>query len=403
MRGGILAPEDMRAVLGSLLRSMQLAEGRSHFLFARSQDFADCDVLDGALADMEPGAVGRLASSFATMFDLAPEHATALAQLGALRDWPEYVFRQWRRGSPTVVFMTSGSTGQPVPCRQDAELLVQEIRAHADMFGDRVRILAAVPRHHIYGFLFAVLLPKALGVPVHDLPPVPSISMTGQLRDGDMLVAFPMFWKGLSQLAAGFPHGVQGITSTGPCPPEVIETLLGMGLQRMTEVYGSSETGGLGIRHDCRSSYTLLPFWRRCPDVTDDVASVIRTLPGGSDSAPCRLPDMVAWEGDRSFRPVRRTDKAVQVAGVNVYPDRIAAIIRSHPDVADCAVRPMRAEEGDRLKAFVVPAAGILPEALRQELAGWLGRHLTPPETPKLLTFGATLPVNAMGKASDWD
>jgi acyl-CoA synthetase (AMP-forming)/AMP-acid ligase II len=55
----------------------------------------------------------------------------------------------------------------------------------------------------------------------------------------------------------------------------------------------------------------------------------------------------------------------VQVAGVNVWPQRVAEALRAHPDVLDAVVRPMRADEGERLKAFVVPR----PDATRRRCA----------------------------------
>ncbi len=403
MRDSMLAIKDLRAVLGSLVRSLQLAGGRPHFLFARTQEGCDSQQLDVIGSEMPFAHRLRLAASFTGMFGLASGHAAILARQVSLSDWPEYVRRHWLPEDSSIVFMTSGSTGAPVPCRQNVTLLMQEIHAHAEAFGDRARILTAVPRHHIYGFLFAVLLPRALGLPVFDLPPVPSSSLTSVLVEGDLLVAFPMFWKGLSQLMPTFPRNVHGITSTGPCQPEVIEKLLSRGLQRMTEVYGSSETGGLGIRHDCWAPYTLLPFWKKSHEEASDISLVIRVLPDGSKTAASAMPDTVDWEDENNFRPVRRKDKAVQVAGVNVYPERIASIIKSHPFVAACAVRPMREEEGSRLKAYIVPEAGINDARLRNEMAAWFSKHFSPPETPRKVTFGTALPVNTMGKTCDWE
>ena len=56
----------------------------------------------------------------------------------------------------------------------------------------------------------------------------------------------------------------------------------------------------------------------------------------------------------------------MRVAGFNIYPARVREVLLSHPAVADVSVRLMRASEGERLKAFVVPRDGTdwdrLPE-----------------------------------------
>jgi long-chain acyl-CoA synthetase len=54
-------------------------------------------------------------------------------------------------------------------------------------------------------------------------------------------------------------------------------------------------------------------------------------------------------------RSAGRAEGAVQVGGVNVFPDVVGRVLTAHSGVAQAAVRLMRPEEGTRLKAFVVP------------------------------------------------
>ena len=65
----------------------------------------------------------------------------------------------------------------------------------------------------------------------------------------------------------------------------------------------------------------------------------------------------------------------------------------------------MRPEEGDRLKAFVVPKDAASPEqrdALRKELRAYLAQRLQPLELPRSFCFGESLPSTIMGKPTDW-
>ncbi len=114
------------------------------------------------------------------------------------------------------------------------------------------------------------------------------------------------------------------------------------------------------------------------------------------------MQDRVEWLTATSFRIGGRLDTAVQVGGINVFPERVRQVILAHPDVREAAVRPMAAHEGQRLKAFIVPAPGAELSALREDIARWLGSRLSAPEQPKAFNFGTSLPVNETGKACDW-
>ena len=94
--------------------------------------------------------------------------------------------------------------------------------------------------------------------------------------------------------------------------------------------------------------------------------------------------------------------RSVQVGGTNVFPGHVRQVLMAHPQVQEAAVRRMSADEGERLKAFVVPRAGADRQLLPDELARWVAQRLTTPERPKAFTLGERLPVNALGKAADW-
>jgi 4-coumarate--CoA ligase (photoactive yellow protein activation family) len=398
-----LTAPDLRALLVSLIRGSGLHASKAHYLLANNMDMA-------ALASMQPSQSGleeyelrSVAYAFTEMLCIPDTAVDQFMSCPTMDEWAQCALGFWRSNPSELVFKTSGSTGTPNACKQSFALLEQEIQAQAEIFKEHARIVTLVPRHHIYGFLFSILLPKALGIPVLDLPLVPSRSQMEQLRPGDLVVAFPMFWKSLSVLAPSFPTGVCGVTSTGPCPADVIHTLMKMGISRITEVYGSSETGGIGTRHHPDHAYTLLPFWEPFTIQADHPTILTRRLPDGETAGSFKLPDLIHWETARTFRPLKRQDKCVQVAGVNVYPEKVADCIRSHTMVRSCAVRLMRPDEGQRLKAFVVLRDESQIDAFRRDIRTWLVQRLSASEIPKSLTFGTTLPTNDMGKDADWD
>jgi 4-coumarate--CoA ligase (photoactive yellow protein activation family) len=332
--------------------------------------------------------------------------ARLLARPG-LDDWVEAARAGLRAAAAdeeaALTFRTSGSAGSPKRCTHALALLWQETLELARLLPGRRRILSVVPSHHIYGFLFTVLLPRAChGAEVLDLRLAAPSTLLREARPGDLLVAHPGWWEQAARLVPRFAAGVAGVSSTAPCPDPLARALAEAGL-RLLQVYGSSETAGVGWREEAGMPFKLLPYWSRL-DAPDELA---RALPDGG-AARYPLQDKLEWEGERRFRPAGRIDAAVQVGGVNVFPSYVAEVLRMHPRVADAAVRLMRPDEGRRLKAFVVPAdmpagAGDAAlEALRSELLAWCAERLATPERPAALSFGERLPRQASGKPADW-
>ncbi|KQQ86371.1 AMP-binding protein [Massilia sp. Leaf139] len=296
-----------------------------------------------------------------------------------------------------LTFRTSGSSGAPKRCAHPLARLWEEVDALAELTPGRRRVFSAVPAHHIYGFLFTVLLPQsgAAPLPVLELRGTSPAALAGLLGAGDLVVAHPDFWGQVAALGPRFPQDVIGVSSGAPCPDATALALAADGL-RLLQVYGSSETAGVGWRWAAGEAYRLLPYWRR----GEAEHTIERTSAGAATRFP--LQDRLEWLDDGRFVPTGRIDQAVQVGGVNVHPAYVAEVLAMHPGVRECVVRPMRLDEGTRLKAFVVPAEGVAPAALRAALDGWIAERLAPPERPAAYSFGPTLPRQPGGKAADW-
>ncbi|HXZ99045.1 MAG TPA: AMP-binding protein [Candidatus Binatia bacterium] len=93
-----------------------------------------------------------------------------------------------------------------------------------------------------------------------------------------------------------------------------------------------------------------------------------------------------------------RLDDVIVTGGEKVWPTDIEEVLRSHPEVRDCAVygRP-DPDWGERVVAVVVPRDPRIPpglEELRQWAGAALGRHLAPRE----VVVVSALPRTALGK-----
>ena len=333
----------------------------------------------------------RLGEAVSQALDL-PDGPDALGTVATLGEMAAEARRLLPQAGGGVAFLTSGSTGRPKVVRHDLRLLWQEVEHLASLVPGVQRILTLIPSQAIYGFLFTVLLPQRLGIPVMDLRDQRPGSLPVMARQGDLIVATPPTWASVSE--AGWPADILGVTSGAPCPVETAETLRSCGL-RLLEIYGSTETGGIGARNDELEPFRLFPYWER-----EGETRLRREADGAALSA--ELPDHVEWAGQDLLRPRGRRDGAVQVAGVNVQPDKVRAVLLAHPSVAEARVRLMRPDEGEWLKAFVVPREGAEPDDLPRALEDWTRTRLSAPERPRSITVGTALPMTSAGKPGDW-
>ena len=342
---------------------------------------------------------GSLADALQMQRSGVEDYLLARRTLAGWLDIATAALEQW---DAELTFRTSGSTGEPKRCTHALAALEQEAASLAALFPDRRRLLLAVPSHHIYGFLFGVLLPRHLG-----LDPGQVLSVRARLPSqlarhtlpGDLVVGHPQFWQAAAGSDARFPGDVVGASSTAPCPDAVARQAEAAGLASLVQVYGASETGGLGWRASHRDAYRLLPYLERAPD---DEGALLRRGPGG-ETRTLRPQDGLVWCGADRFTLGARHDAAVQVGGINVFPERVRQVLLEHPQVEDAAVRLMGPGEGVRLKAFVVPRAGAGAAAsFTQELRNWIDARLAAPERPKAITLGERIPRGALGKPADW-
>ena len=325
-----------------------------------------------------------------------------LLRFNTLGQWADLMLEARQRGTQNLTFLTSGSSGTAKPCKQNWDNLVAEVIFFRDYFVSLQqqpikRILALSPSHHIYGFLFSAILPDLLQVPVIRGHQAFFQVQGRKLLSGDLVIGFPYIWKQLARSQQPFPEGVLGLTSTGPCDPQVITTLQQQGLLTLVEIYGASETAGIGYRTNPNLPFQLLPRWQACPE--DSQALVDKT-----SQNLVTLNDRLTWQSPELFYPQGRIDEAVQVGGINVFPQSLAKRLAALPGVQAAQVRLMSPHEGERLKAFIVPdtQAAKHPDALLEEIRTWCQQHLTAAEQPKAFTLGEQLPINEQGKACDW-
>lgn len=403
-----LHPDSIRRILIALIEQAQSDlqkkglirkdQAISPLVFGTSANEIDAFAVDEATLGFDSLSRLELISSVNRFFQLSQTGAEDYLPLNpSIGRWVETVSQHATLvgEGQTYGFATSGTAG-PVTIHlhplQRLEAEVDALRTGPlNGFACPSRIIALVPPHHIFGFLFTCLLPSMIGADVIDLHRHAPSAVARMGQPGDLVIGTPFSWQSVAATGMAISRGLHGITSGGPSTDE---TWLRQGPgrpEKMTEIYGATETGGIGSRQAQEAPFSLL---EHLAAVDSDIVRA-----ADADQAPLPIQDRIVWTADRQFRLGGRFDQVVQVAGVNVQPAQVAACIGEVTGVADVAVRP----GNDRLKGFVVAKREVADlQALEVKIRDHVRMRLPAPARPGTLTFGAALPRNVMGKPCDW-
>lgn len=362
-----------------------------------------------------------------TLAHLLPQvQATAGLLPGALQPdaaaAPAVVLQPLSLRAAQVVLFTSGSTGVPERIVKHLSQLDAEVHALQAVFGPLIdapglRTLATVSHQHIYGLLFRVLWPLAagrhLGTGFLRYPEelVAQLSQPGPcvlISSPAMLSRLPdaLDWAAASQ-------GLRGIFSSGgPLPPEASAHCLALLGHSPTEVFGSSETGGIAWRRRAEQG----DAWQPLPGVQ------VRLADSGCLSVRSgHLPDADAWwetadralpqDGGAGFVLQGRADRIVKIAEKRISLTAMENALLASDWVA--AARAVVLESP--------PAAARVGMVLELSDAGWLAlqqqgrrtmgaalRAILEPcvdrvALPRSWRYVLRMPQNAQGKTTQHD
>jgi acyl-CoA synthetase (AMP-forming)/AMP-acid ligase II len=281
-----------------------------------------------------------------------------------------------------LVVFTSGSTGAPTAIGKYLRQLTREVDALQAAFGEQLegaQIHGTVSHQHIYGLLFRVLWPLVAGRAILPRRFFHEDLISALAQQDSVLVATPAHLKRLPEqldwpslggrLRAVFSSG-------GPLPTDAAlqaRALLGVA---PTEVFGSSETGGIAWRQWSAEQ----PQWHPLPGVSwridDGCLSV--SSPHLAEAGWWQTQDRVEADAGRSFRLLGRADRIVKIEERRVSLDALEQQLCAHPAVQEARVLVLPGAR-EQLAAVVVPrVAGVAQwdDAERRRQAQALGAHL---------------------------
>lgn len=311
--------------------------------------------------------------------------------------------------STALELHTSGSTGEAKRVVKQFAQLRAEIRVLEEVWGERLRgvpILATVPHYHLYGLLFRVLWPLASGrafatsTCLHPFELKHAARQLGRCA----IVSSPAF---LSRLAdpGDLPEvaGVAAIFSSGaPLAKRAAQWLAQRYGLPATEVYGSTETGGIAWREQGPgdSTWTLLPGVRARAGEQLAVRSPWTPAADWIDTG-----DRARIADNGRLHLLGRADAVLKFEDKRISLAEMANRLCEEALVSDARVVVVPGLRA-RLGAVVVPATPGLAETaearryLSRQLREALCRHYDGVLVPRKWRFVSALPENAMGKVT---
>ncbi|MBL8946776.1 MAG: acyl-CoA synthetase [Myxococcales bacterium] len=303
-------------------------------------------------------------------------------------------------GARTCVrLFTSGTTGVPKAIdKAFAQLLgeAEQLVRRFDLAG--ARVVCTVPLHHIYGLLFGVLAPLRGDATIVAVGPLHAEAVLAAIErfDADVLVSTPAQLRAFDVLPDRALARLRHVFSSGaPLRPDTAAALRDRLGVAPTEVFGSSETGGIATR----THRSAEPPWVPLPgvEVTADAdGRMLLRSPwlDPSVSQPHATDDRISV-GDAGFVHHGRVDDVIKVGGRRVALGDVVAKAQAIAGVQDAVAVALPAVDGRGAAIGLVVVTSVrTPEEIRGALAAWFDAAVL----PRRIVCAPSLPRTAAGK-----
>ncbi len=273
---------------------------------------------------------------------------------------------------PTIAvrMTTSGTTERPRYVTKAMAQLTGEIGVLSSVLPAASCVLSTVPLSHLYGLLFGVMLPLRFGARIvsHDaLLPV-DVAAAIEREGVDLMISTPAHLRAMA--SAAMPRGLRVISSGARLSAELHMALVTRHGWHVTDVLGSTETGGIATRTHPEQPWTALPGVTMS---APDGKLVIESPWAGAGRV--ELDDRVELRGERTFHYLGRSSELVKIAGKRAHAHAIEATVLAVPGVTDVALTVVETAGNEPRTALVISqsqpvARAAIAEAIRAEFDG---------------------------------
>jgi acyl-CoA synthetase (AMP-forming)/AMP-acid ligase II len=321
-----------------------------------------------------------------------------------------------------ILLYTSGTTGDPKGALTRHQAEVDGARALNDVLGTSAEDvgLLVIPIAHAFGLgcFLAAFAAGALAVLIDSTFSTGPLLAALRRHRATLLHGPPVLFRTLLRAA---PPGLatlrNGFVAGASCPPQILEQLDDAGL-KILNLYGMTEIGAAtccrpgdsarvrrttvgsplpGVTLRIQGGGPIGEVQVRGPSVTPGYYRQPEQTAAALDDGWFRTGDLGGFDELGNLILLGRTREVIQVAGLNVFPAEVEAVLLSHPDVLHAVVVGVPHEAmGEVPHAFVVlrPEADLKPQALlrfmRSRIAGY--------KLPYMIRMLPELPLLVSGK-----
>ncbi len=339
-----------------------------------------------------------------------------------------------------MMVYTSGTTGRPKGVVTTHRALGAQIESLVEAWGWAAedRVLLVLPLHHVHGIVNVLSCALWSGAVCEILPRFDA-EETWSAIEAERLTLFMAVPTVYSRLIAAWEAAEDGeqrarmtagcramrlmVSGSAALPVRTLERWREISGHLLLERYGMTEIGmalSNPLHGERRPGFVGVPLPRVEVRLVDEAGLPVE--PG--------VPGEIEVRGETVFREYWRRPEAtaaafrdgwfrtgdvavvkdgyyrilgrssvdiIKTGGFKVSALEIEEVLRTHPDVADCAVVGVEDEEwGERVCAAVEAEGGA--EVKLDPLQAWARERLAPYKLPRALVVVEALPRNAMGK-----
>ena len=296
--------------------------------------------------------------------------------------WPEVA----------VCMTTSGTTERPRTVGKSMAQLVAELDVLATIFPAARCVLSTVPLSHFYGLLFGVLLPLRFGARIvsHDALLPADVAAILERASVDLMISTPAHLRAMA--AAAMPRDLRVVTSGARMPADLHLRLATDRGWHITDVLGSTETGGIATRSHPMHAWTPFPG----ATVSDPDGQLV-VQSAWCDGGRAVIDDRIEVLPDGSFQYLGRSSEVVKIAGKRAHAAAIEATVLAIPGVTDAALIVHAAAGREPRVALAITTIDGEPVG-RDQVAAAIRRQFDAVFVPKVLKQLPRIPRTERGK-----
>ncbi|MEM8935304.1 MAG: hypothetical protein AAGC77_02725 [Pseudomonadota bacterium] len=385
MNAFTLSSEQLARTIGAACADEVARRFDRHYDFLTIASWSEETPLgDGGLG-LKSAEVDACAERAASFFGVPNDTLTRQKDL-TIADWVREMADAVSEQLTTFTFKAAARDEATATHRHDADEVYQAAAAAANLLYGRRRLLSLVAPHSLLGFALTVLTPNLQRIESVDVRGATPEQLSETMSFGDVLVATPTLWRYVMREELRAPDNTMAVSFGEPMTRDLAASMRRAGFGVMREIYGSTESGLVGWRDAPEEPFVMFDHWRKSGE------EFTRIAPNGDER--CVPPmDRLEWRGDRGFCLLGRRDGAVQIRGVNVFPEAVAATMRDHKTIDQCTVRVGRRGDGvRRLIAHIVLKKGKRPtDRIAREIDLYCRSKLRQEERPRIYRFEASL------------